>query len=75
MDAVRVRDEQQLKSLLEEIGGYSPAAQIGRLSQARQGLELDQMYYEQKDNESGLARIGRCLALIDARLAELQAEN
>lgn len=73
MDAVRIRDEQQLRLFLEEIRPYSTAAQLGRLSQARQGLELDEMYYEQKGNGAALARVGRCLALIDARLAELEA--
>ncbi len=73
MDAVRIRDEQQLKSFLEEIRSYSKAVQVGRLSRTRQGLELDEMYYEQKGNEAGLARTGRCLAMIDARLAELLA--
>ncbi|MEJ2689101.1 MAG: hypothetical protein P8130_03975 [Deltaproteobacteria bacterium] len=75
MDAVRIRDEKELKSLLEEMQSFSTAAQLSRLSQMRQGLELDEMYYEQKGNEAGLVRTGKCLALIDARLAELKAND
>lgn len=75
MDAGRIRDEKQLQSFLAEIHSYSAAAQISRLSQLRQGLELDEMYYEQKGSEAGLARIGRCLAMIDARLSELKATD
>lgn len=72
MDAVRIRDEQQLRALLEEMQSLSIATQLSRLSQMRQGLELDEIYYEQKGNEAGLARTRKCLALIDARLAEFK---
>ncbi len=72
MDVVRIRDEEQLQAFLEEINSCSAAAQISRLSRLRQGLELDEMYYEQKGSEAGLARIARCLFLIDSRLAQLQ---
>lgn len=73
MDLGRIRDEQQLAALLDEIRSFGVAAQISRLSQARQSLELDELYYEQKGNEAGIARISRCLALIDERLTELQS--
>jgi len=72
MEANSIRDEKQLAELLEEMRPHSVAAQIGRLEKMRQGLELDEMYYEQKGHESGLARTTKCLALIDARLAELR---
>lgn len=73
MDSSRIRDERQLTALLDEIRSFGIAAQRSRLSQARQSLELDELYYEQKGNEAGLVRTSRCLALIDERLAELQA--
>ncbi|MEW6594619.1 MAG: hypothetical protein AB1413_07100 [Thermodesulfobacteriota bacterium] len=41
---------------------------------AIESLELSQMYYEQKGNDLGCARSGRCIALLRARLAELAAE-
>jgi len=74
MEASSIRDERQLAELLEEIRPYSVAAQIGRLEKMRQGLELDEMYYEQKGHESSLARTAKCLALIDARLKELRQD-
>ena len=72
MDSQKIRDERQLAGLLEEIRSYSSSAQTSRLEKIRQSLELDEMYYEQKGNEAGLARIGRCLALVDTRLSELR---
>jgi len=75
MDAARIRDEQQLQSILDEMHSYSATAQISRLSQMRQGLELDELYYEQKGKQAGLARTGRCLALIEERFAALQTKG
>ena len=72
METTQIRDEWQLAALLEEIRSLGASAQIGRLAKIRQSLELDEIYYEQKGNETGLARTGRCLALIDERLSELQ---
>jgi hypothetical protein len=51
----------------------SIAAQLSRLSQMRQGLEHDEIYYEQKGHEAGLARTRKCLALIEARLADISS--
>lgn len=73
MDSVKIRNEQQLAVFLDEIRSYAVATQVTRLSKARQSLELDEMYYEQKGNEAGVARTRKCLAHIDRRMAELQS--
>jgi len=71
----RIRDQEQLGELLDEMRLLSRVAQIGRLKKIRERLELDEMYYEQKGSDKGLARIRGCLVFVDDRLRELQGEN
>ncbi len=52
-----------------------PFAQRKNIQLAIESLELSQMYYEQKSNDRGVARAGRCIALLRARLAELAADQ
>jgi hypothetical protein len=48
------------------------AAQLRNLRSARENLELDQMYYEQKGNDRGVERCRECLAIIATRESELK---
>lgn len=50
-----------------------PLAQRKELQLAIESLELSQMYYEQKGNDQGIERAGRCIALLRARLGELDS--
>ncbi len=50
-------------------------AQRKEIQLAIESLELSQMYYEQKGNENGIARAGRCIALLRDRLAELASSS
>ena len=49
-------------------------AQLKNLRLAQESLELSQMYYEQKGNESGVVRAIACLTIITTRIAEIDAE-
>ncbi len=49
-----------------------PRAQLRELQLAIEKLELGQMYYEQKGNDQGVARLGRCIDLLSARRREVE---
>jgi len=51
-----------------------PKAQIRSLQLAIESLELNQMYYEQKGNEKGIERTGRCIEILQERKRELEAQ-
>ena len=51
-----------------------PRAQLRNLQKAIESLELGQMYYDQKDNEQGVKRLGRCIQLLLERKAELERD-
>ncbi len=68
-----IDNEQQTEVAIEAWRSEPLAAQRRYLRQAGESLEMSAMYYEQKGNELGLARIGRCLALIQARQREVEA--
>ena len=58
-----------------EVWRQEPArAQLRNLQLAVEKLELGQMYYEQKGNDQGVQRLGRCLVLLTARLGEVEKE-
>lgn len=49
-------------------------AQLRSLKLAVESLELSQMYYEQKGNDKGIARVSACLAILNSRIRDLSAE-
>lgn len=49
-----------------------PKAQLRSLRLAIESLELSQMYYEQKGNDGGIARAGRCIGILRERKKELE---
>lgn len=63
--------EEQTTAAIEAWRPDPPLAQRKEIQFAIESLELSQMYYEQKGNEQGIARAGRCIALLRARLVEL----
>lgn len=70
-----IDNEQQAEQAILAWQAEPLAAQRRYLRQACESLELSCMYYEQKGNELGLARIGRCLTLIRARQREVEAAS
>jgi len=49
------------------------AAQLRNLKMVVESLELSQMYYEQKGNDNGAARLTACLTILNSRIRELAA--
>jgi len=49
-------------------------AQIRSLQLSIESLELNQMYYEQKGNEKGIERTGRCIEILQERKRELESQ-
>ena len=49
-------------------------AQLRNVQKGIESLELGQMYYDQKGNEQGSARLERCMEILVARKAELDSE-
>lgn len=73
-----IDNEQQATAAIEAWRAEPLRAQFRYLREAQDSLELSAMYYEQKGNELGAARVSRCLALLKARQEELanqRAEN
>jgi len=67
-------NEEQTAAAIATWRAEPPRAQRKEIQLAIESMELSQMYYEQKGNDQGLARTGRCIVLLRARLAELAAE-
>jgi hypothetical protein len=68
---MKIKNEEEARQLIEELRGSPVTAQSRTLRLARENLELDQMYYEQKGNDQGVQRCQVCLDLLGHRLAEL----
>ncbi|MEW6426517.1 MAG: hypothetical protein AB1568_00635 [Thermodesulfobacteriota bacterium] len=72
--AASTRDPEELRRLIADLAPLAASVQRGRLARLREELELDEMYYEQKGSELGLARVRSCLAAIDARMEQLEPD-
>jgi hypothetical protein len=70
---MKITDPATALHLIDEWRPAPVAAQLRNLRLARENLELDQMYYQQKDNKNGVERCEKCLKIILEREAELKA--
>lgn len=68
-----IDSEQQAQTAIDAWRAEPPRAQLRLIAEASDSLELSRMYYEEKGSEPGMARVARCLALLKARRAELEA--
>ena len=68
-----IDNEQQTQTAIDAWRAEPPRAQLRLLDEASDALEMSLMYYEQKGSTLGMARAARCLALLQARRAELEA--
>ena len=66
-----IDNEQQAITAIEAWRAEPLRAQLRYLQEARESLEMSAMYYEQKGSELGIARVNRCLAVLQTRLDEL----
>ncbi len=62
---------EQAREIIETWRSKSDIQQCRDLSGAIESLELGYMYYEQKGNEKGLARLAQCIEILQARLGEI----
>ena len=69
---MKINNEQQAKVAINSWRDNPVKAQQRNLNLAIEHLELSQMYYEQKDNNKGLERASRCIALLSQRIKELE---
>jgi len=72
--AMNINNEDQAREAIALWRTEPARAQRKKLRLTLESLELSQMYYEQKGNEQGLARVAACLTIIGARIAEIEAE-
>ena len=68
---MNVDNEEQAQTAINGWRQEPPLAQRRNIQLAIESLELSQMYYEQKGNDQGVGRSGRCIALLRQRLTEL----
>jgi len=69
---MNINNEEQAREAIALLREEPVPAQMKKLRLAQESLELSQMYYEQKGNETGQTRAVVCQTIIAARLAELQ---
>ena len=68
-----IDNEEQALTAIETWRSEPLRAQQRYLQEAKDSLEMSAMYYEQKDNALGLARMERCLSLIRVRQGEVES--
>ena len=69
---MHLKNEKATREAIETWRSASPVAQLSNLRKALESMELDQMHYEQKENDKGIRRCESCLVLLQQRLAELK---
>ncbi|MCA1765846.1 MAG: hypothetical protein LC633_06325 [Desulfobulbaceae bacterium] len=69
---MHLKNENETREAIDSWRPDSPGAQLGKLHKALEGIELDRMYYEQKESARGVERCGSCLALLRERIDELE---
>ncbi len=69
---MHLKNEKETIEAIDSWRPHSAAAQLGKLRKALEGIELDRMYYEQKESAGGMERCGSCLALLRERIDELE---
>jgi len=70
---MKITDPSNAHLLIDELRPSPVAVQLKNLRLARENLELDQMYYQQKDNSRGAERCEECLKILLGRETELKA--
>ena len=69
---MNINNEAEAKDFICRWQTEPTGAQLKNLRLAKESLELSILYYEQKGNEKGAARIDAALHLICGRIAEIQ---
>ena len=72
MEPTTIGTEAQALQAVEEWKKEPVPVQLRNLRLAIESLELSQMYYEQKENDQGVRRTERCLAILRERTSGLR---
>lgn len=71
---MNIGNEKEALEAIESMRTDPLRAQLRHLQEAIEKLELGQMYYDQKGNDQGSARLGKCMEIIAARKQEVEKE-
>ncbi len=66
MQTPAIANEAEARAFLASLAASPPQLRQKSIRLAREGLELAQMYYEQKGNQQGVERLQRCLDILQA---------
>ncbi len=66
-------NEEQAKEAIEAWREDPPKAQLMKIGNAMESLDLNEMYYEQKGSDKALERVGKIRAILEKRREELSA--
>lgn len=69
---MNIGNEKEAQEAIDAIRQEPLRAQLRTLQLSIESLELGQMYYDQKGNEQGSARLTRCLDIVAARKKEVE---
>lgn len=68
---MNINNEEQAREAVASWAAEPLPAQLKKLQTVLESLELGEMYYEQKGNEPGKARVAACQNIIRNRLVEI----
>jgi len=69
---MEIKNEEHAAEMLKEWQSLPGLARKSRIRLAIEKLELNCMYYEQKDNEQGVARTEKCILILKDHLAAIE---
>lgn len=72
---MKIKNEEDVLNFIKKLHASPVGMQAREIRLAMENLELDQMYYEQKENGQGVMRCDVCLAHLRARLDELNRDK
>ncbi len=71
---MNIKNEADAADFIKSLVGKSIKAQHIQLNKVIESLELNQMYYDQKGSERGVARTEKCLIILNNYYASLQID-
>ena len=69
---MEIRNEEHAVAMLDQWQHLPHRAQKNQIQLAIEQLELNSMYYEQKENGQGVNRCEKCILLLKKHLASLE---
>lgn len=72
---MEIKNEAHAAEMLQKWQSLPGQARKSRIKLAIEKLELSCMYYEQKDNEKGVARAEKCILILKEQLSSLSERD